>query len=174
MRVDGPSPCLLRVAKEVALTLSPNIGNAEYVAQAALEAARNGAKVLIIRNLRRDAVATFDVLRAVAPDAPLFSCHGTQTLHHGRYAREDRPRLDAAVWRRELASIGEWRFARSAKMLSQICRMSLLRRRLSSPGKETPAGAHAGGRAPKRCSALLENPRDGCFVAFDFVGLSLS
>ncbi len=83
--------------KDVRLSLSTNIGDATAIAGMAVEAARTGAKVLVIRNLRRDAVAIFEAVRANAPDAPVFSCGGVATLHHGRFAREDRPRLDAAV-----------------------------------------------------------------------------
>jgi CRISPR-associated endonuclease/helicase Cas3 len=83
--------------KSVKLTTSTEIGDPVAVARMALEAARTGAKVLVIRNLRRDAVATFNELRSIAPEAPIFSCHETKTLHHGRFAREDRPRLDAAI-----------------------------------------------------------------------------
>jgi CRISPR-associated endonuclease/helicase Cas3 len=84
-------------AKSVKLTISTEMGDPASIARMALEAALGGAKVLVIRNLRRDAVATFNELRAIAPDAPLFSCQGTKTLHHGRFAREDRRRLDAAI-----------------------------------------------------------------------------
>ena len=84
-------------AKAVRLTTSADIGDPASIARMALDAALNGAKVLVIRNLRRDAVATFNALRSIAPDAPVFSCRGTKTLHHGRFAREDRPRLDAAI-----------------------------------------------------------------------------
>ena len=84
-------------SKDVRLALSTDIGDATVIARMAVEAARIGAKVLVIRNLRRDAVAIFEAVRANAPDAPVFSCGGVATLHHGRFAQEDRPRLDAAV-----------------------------------------------------------------------------
>jgi CRISPR-associated endonuclease/helicase Cas3 len=84
-------------AKSVKLTISTEIRDPASIARMAVEAALGGAKVLVIRNLRRDAVATFNELRAIAPEAPIFSCLGTKTLHHGRFAREDRRRLDAAI-----------------------------------------------------------------------------
>ena len=84
-------------AKNVRLSQSTDISDSTAVARMSLDAARVGAKVLVIRNLRRDAVATFEALRAIASDAPVFSCLGVATLHHGRFAREDRPRLDQAV-----------------------------------------------------------------------------
>jgi CRISPR-associated endonuclease/helicase Cas3 len=85
------------VAKEVALAASPAISEPTEVAALAVEAARKGAKVLVVRNLRRDAIAVFEALIAIASKALVFSCHGVPTLHHGRFAREDRPRLDAAL-----------------------------------------------------------------------------
>lgn len=84
--------------KAVALTLDPSINDPAEIAGTALAAARQGAKVLVIRNLQRDAVATTEALFAQAPDDPvLFRCKGVPTLHHGRFAREDRELLDEAV-----------------------------------------------------------------------------
>lgn len=84
--------------KRIAIVLESCIGAPDAVAHIALDAARQGAKVLVVRNLHRDAVATADALFAIAPDDPaLFRCKGVPTLHHGRFAREDREFLDAAV-----------------------------------------------------------------------------
>lgn len=70
----------------------------DEVAARALAAAADGAKVMIVRNLVRDAVATFQALAARAPDHPaLFRVDGIPTLHHGRFAPSDRWVLDAAV-----------------------------------------------------------------------------
>ncbi|PNE11407.1 MAG: hypothetical protein CR217_08980 [Beijerinckiaceae bacterium] len=56
--------------------------------------------MLIVRNLVRDAVATACALHVLAPDHPaLFRLDGVATLHHGRFARVDRRRLDGAVER---------------------------------------------------------------------------
>ena len=59
-------------AKDVGLILSTDIGDPDAVANAALEAARNGAKVLVIRNLRREAVATFEASRSRPGRSTLF------------------------------------------------------------------------------------------------------
>jgi CRISPR-associated endonuclease/helicase Cas3 len=85
--------------KSVSLTISDMIDDPEAIAAMALDAARRGAKVLIVRNLQRDAVNTARALFAQAgEDCPfLFCCAGVATLHHGRFAREDRTLLDAAV-----------------------------------------------------------------------------
>ncbi len=87
-----------RVSKTVALTLDARIDAPGGIAAEALAAARAGAKVLVVRNLHRDAVSTAEALFALAPDDPtLFRCAGAPTLHHGRFAREDRAQLDAEV-----------------------------------------------------------------------------
>src|SRR6266487_232801 len=86
--------------KTVAVRPSLAISDPEAVARAALKAGERGAKVLIVRNLVRDAVATARALHALAPNDPaLFRLDGVATLHHGRFARPDRWRLDQAVER---------------------------------------------------------------------------
>lgn len=84
--------------KQVRITLNTNIGNPKAIAALALDAAVRGAKVLVIRNLQHAAVATAEALFALAPNhAALFRCEGVPTLHHGRFAREDRELLDAVI-----------------------------------------------------------------------------
>jgi CRISPR-associated endonuclease/helicase Cas3 len=86
--------------KAVAIKPSLAISDPEAVARIALNAAERGAKVLIVRNLVRDAVATARALHALAPNHPaLFRLDGIATLHHGRFARPDRWRLDQEVER---------------------------------------------------------------------------
>ena len=70
------------------------------VANRAMQAARAGAKVLIIRNTVAYAVQTQQALEERAAPAEqrlLFAVDGVLTLHHGRFAPADRRRLDAAV-----------------------------------------------------------------------------
>jgi CRISPR-associated endonuclease/helicase Cas3 len=81
----------------VALRLWPGIDDPVAIAAEAAAAAHAGAKVLVVRNTRRAAIGTFLALRACAPEAPVLACNGVPTLHHGRFAREDRARLDAAL-----------------------------------------------------------------------------
>ena len=86
-------------SKSVAMTLSGAINDASVIAETALDAARQGAKVLVVRNLQREAVETARALVAEAGEGSplLFRCEGVPTLHHSRFAREDRALLDAAV-----------------------------------------------------------------------------
>lgn len=70
------------------------------VADRGLQAARAGAKVLIVRNTVSFAVRTQQALEERAGPGEqhlLFGVDGILTLHHGRFAAEDRRRLDAAV-----------------------------------------------------------------------------
>jgi CRISPR-associated endonuclease/helicase Cas3 len=84
--------------KTVRVDPSQAISNPIAVAGLALAAAEGGAKVLVVRNLVRDAVATARALHEMASDNPaLFRLDDIGTLHHGRFARVDRIRLDAAV-----------------------------------------------------------------------------
>ena len=77
-----------------------DMGDFTQVAQRALHAARAGAKVLVVRNTVQYAIDTQQTVEATAtPDERdlLYTCHDTLTLHHGRFAREDRLVLDRAV-----------------------------------------------------------------------------
>lgn len=69
------------------------------IAERALIAARNGAKVLIIRNTVREAALCQQALEAQCSgnDPILFFCKGIPTLHHSRFAREDRELMDTAI-----------------------------------------------------------------------------
>jgi CRISPR-associated endonuclease/helicase Cas3 len=63
---------------------------------AAIEAARAGACVLVIRNTVDRARETWRACVDAAPDM-VFSIDDVPTLHHSRFAAEDRARLDARV-----------------------------------------------------------------------------
>lgn len=88
------------VEKDVDIATREWLDDPDAIARAALDAARAGAKVLIVRNTVDGAVAVQRALEAIAGDESLlFYVHGVPTLHHGRFAREDRRLLDAAVER---------------------------------------------------------------------------
>lgn len=74
------------------------IDDPQRVALAALEAAAQGARVLVIRNTVPAAVATLAALEVSTSSKDwLFRVGDAFTLHHSRFSREDRPLLDAAV-----------------------------------------------------------------------------
>ena len=85
--------------KAVAVDPRPIIALPEAVASRAAAAARDGATVVVIRNTVRDALATQAAIEALADPAHLFRAAGLVTMHHGRFAAEDRRLLDAEVTR---------------------------------------------------------------------------
>lgn len=70
---------------------------AEAAAHLAIEAARAGARVLIIRNTVKAAISTWQAVRDAGGEALLLSVNKRPTLHHSRFAQEDRGLLDKAV-----------------------------------------------------------------------------
>ncbi len=85
-------------SKKVSWAARDIIAAPEQVAELAIEAARQGAKVLIIRNTVPAAIATLEALEKLVPNLDwLFSIKGVRTLHHSRFSRQDRPQLDAAI-----------------------------------------------------------------------------
>lgn len=88
-------------AKQVRMRQLAAMEDPDAIARLSLDAARAGAKVLIVRNSVAGAIDVQVALeRAVDSDATLlFQLAGYTTLHHGRFAREDRRALDAAVER---------------------------------------------------------------------------
>ena len=83
--------------KRIDITLAPEIAAPEAIARRALAAAASGARVLVLRNTVADAVDTLRALEAGGDAALVFALDGVATLHHGRFAPEDRKRLDAAI-----------------------------------------------------------------------------
>ena len=86
--------------KTVRVDGTPLMQDFDQVAEQALRAARAGAKVLVIRNTVDYAIRTQRAVeQAAAASEPnlLFTCNDTPTLHHGRFAADDRKLLDAGV-----------------------------------------------------------------------------
>ncbi|HHO53377.1 MAG TPA: CRISPR-associated helicase Cas3' [Deltaproteobacteria bacterium] len=87
-------------AKQVRVDAELLADEAASIVGAALAAARQGARVLIIRNTVGGCLAVQEALEqaAGAEDLPLlFRCAGQLAPHHSRYAPEDRRLLDQAV-----------------------------------------------------------------------------
>jgi CRISPR-associated endonuclease/helicase Cas3 len=85
-------------SKTVSWSLHDCIDNPEAIADLVTQAARDGAKVLVVRNTVGAAMELFRVIenRPEATDL-LFHVNGLATLHHSRFSRQDRPLLDAAI-----------------------------------------------------------------------------
>jgi CRISPR-associated endonuclease/helicase Cas3 len=83
-------------AKEVAWATHDIIDSPDKIADKAIDAARLGAKVLVIRNTVSSAIATFKAVEAKTPEL-LFTVNGIHTLHHSHFSRQDRPVMDKAI-----------------------------------------------------------------------------
>jgi CRISPR-associated endonuclease/helicase Cas3 len=84
--------------KEVTWTAHDIIDAPDKIANKAIDAAKLGAKVLVIRNTVADAIATLTAIEECIPDkAWLFTVNGVVTLHHSRFSRQDRPVMDKAI-----------------------------------------------------------------------------
>ena len=83
-------------AKAVAMTAHPTMDPSES-ARLAMAAAREGARVLVIRNTVAAACATFDAVIAAGGADLLLQVAGGPALHHSRFAAEDRNALDQAA-----------------------------------------------------------------------------
>jgi CRISPR-associated endonuclease/helicase Cas3 len=109
-QVDAPYPCLATASgivpcagssrvKQVRVALQGAMRDAAAVARIAVDAAAQGARVLVLRNTVRQAVATQLAIEAElgASHPALFALDGVVAMHHGRYAFADRQKLDARV-----------------------------------------------------------------------------
>ena len=85
--------------KTVHITAKPLLHDFGQAAETALQAARAGVKVLVIRNTVSYAIATQEALEQAAGSdrGLLFSANGIVTLHHSRFAPGDRRLLDGEV-----------------------------------------------------------------------------
>jgi CRISPR-associated endonuclease/helicase Cas3 len=85
--------------KDVGIVLAPSIDAPQAIAERAFQAACAGARVLVVRNTVAGAMAVQIALEATAGlgDQRLFRAGVIVAPHHGRFAREDRKLLDAAV-----------------------------------------------------------------------------
>ncbi|WP_452101184.1 CRISPR-associated helicase Cas3' [Camelimonas fluminis] len=92
LQAIAPDPGAEKIVEVVA---SPG-WSGDDAAGFAIKAAEAGARVLVIRNTVVRAQATYDACLAAASGF-LLSVNGLPTLHHSRFAAEDRALLDRAV-----------------------------------------------------------------------------
>lgn len=86
--------------KVIDVSLRAIADDAREVAMLALDAARKGARVIVLRNTVSDAIATQKALEEIAKpnDALLlFRVGDILAIHHARFAKDDRKRLDDAI-----------------------------------------------------------------------------
>lgn len=89
-----------RASRSVMPEVFPIAEDALAIAQHALNAARRGARVLVVRNLVRECVATQEALESLGTPDLLFHVPEWDTPiapHHARFARSDRKLLDQMV-----------------------------------------------------------------------------
>lgn len=97
---SDPIPSIELSEKKVEVELVPSIDNPTSVARRALEAADQGARVLVLRNTVRGCRNLQRGLETAAggpDDERLFRCSSTVAAHHSRFASPDRELLDEAV-----------------------------------------------------------------------------
>jgi len=94
---DTKVPVVREAGRRKEVTVNAHPGwSAQDAAGLALDAARAGARVLVIRNTVDRARETWTACMTEAPGL-MFKVDDVATLHHGRFAVEDRARLDARV-----------------------------------------------------------------------------
>lgn len=84
-------------AKRVCVALAGSLDDAEAIATWAAAAAGAGARVLVLRNTVRGALAMPAALEALADQALLWQVADRPGLHYGRFAAEDRRILDCRI-----------------------------------------------------------------------------
>ena len=83
--------------KAVSMTQAPILREPGLIAKQAVNSARQGAKVLVVRNTVKGAQAVFEEIRGSEGEDLLIRVAGGPVVHHSRFAAEDRKLLDDAV-----------------------------------------------------------------------------
>ena len=167
--------------KDVLMEAVELLDDATAVARQALDAAKRGAKVLVLRNTVNGAVEVQKAIEVLADsDNPLlFRVEGVATLHHGRFAREDRRLLDAEVEKAVgkgrpeggLVLVGTQTLEQSLDidadfLITDLCPADVLLQRIGRLHRHT-LGADG---KPRRRAADFEVPR--CIVLTPECGLA--
>lgn len=95
-----PETCALSgtgLTKSVEVSVNPFMKEPWRIAELALRAARDGAKVLVIRNTVQQAQEVFRAVQEQGGTDLSLQVQGVPALHHSRFAAEDRVLLDDAV-----------------------------------------------------------------------------
>ena len=93
------APCAVRQgsqSKTVLLRSTPTMCT-EEAAKSAIAYARQGARVIVIRNMVKTAIETWRAVKDQGEGSLLMQVNGGAALHHSRFAAEDRSLLDNAV-----------------------------------------------------------------------------
>ncbi len=167
-----------QTSKTVAVSTAAFLGESSAIARTAIRAAQNGAKVLVVRNTVNSARDVFAALVAQGGSDLALTVEGGPTLHHSRFAAEDRIRLDDAV-ERELGKenrspggsvvIGTQTLEQSLDidadhLITDICPVDVLLQRLGRLHRHAATGRPAGFE-DARCLVLV--PDSGLAVGLD-------
>jgi CRISPR-associated endonuclease/helicase Cas3 len=171
--------------KHVVLRPAPWIDDADAIAAAALRAAADGAKVLVVRNTVAGAVRVAQALelQAGAEHSALFRVRKAATLHHGRFAAGDRRLLDEAAQtaigpeRRDggFVIVGTQTLEQSLDLdadllLTDLCPIDVLLQRIGRLHRHERHGRPAGFEKPqaiiltpaaRELATLIPRPRNG-------------
>ena len=169
--------------KSVSMSTVPILGELGSIAQTAVAAARNGAKVLVIRNTVTSAQEVFGALLAQGGEDVVLAVAQGPALHHSRFAAEDRKLLDDAVERAigkvdrlpgGVVVIGTQTLEQSLDidadlLISDICPVDVLLQRIGRLHRHARTDRPSGFRAPQ-CVVLvpeagLESGLDGSLLA---------
>ena len=162
--------------KRITVSATPTMREFSDVAQRALAAARQGAKVLVIRNTVNFAIETQRALEeTVTPEdgGLLFACRTIPTLHHGRFAAEDRTLLDAAVEEQVgrkrddggLVLVGTQTLEQSLDidadlLITDLCPMDVLLQRIGRLHRHDRPGGRPAGFETATCVVLTPGDDD--------------
>ena len=160
-------------SKTVEPDVRPLAGDAQAVAELALENAWQGARVLVIRNLVDDCMAVQRALedRAGRDTALLFGVNETPAPHHSRFAPDDRQELDRAIeetfgkdaLERGVVAVATQTVEQSLDldadlMITDLCPMDVLLQRIGRLHRHSRA--RPDGFETARCVVLTPEERD--------------
>ena len=155
--------------KSVSMSAVSILGDHDSIARTAAAAARDGARVLVIRNTVSSAQAVFGALLEQGGDDVVLTVADGPALHHSRFAAEDRRLLDDAVEEAidkeasrsadGLVVIGTQTLEQSLDidadfLISDLCPVDVLLQRIGRLHRHTNASRPRRFREP-RCLVLL-------------------
>ena len=163
--------------KIVQVCAEPSLSDPARIAELALSAGMQGAKVLVIRNTVKQAQAVFRVVQDQGAAALTLQAGGGAALHHSRFAAEDRILLDRAVEEAlgkgrppgGVVVIGTQTLEQSLDidadlLISDLCPVDVLLQRIGRLHRHGESERAAAFAAP-RCIVLA--PEEGLAAGFD-------
>lgn len=163
-------------SKTITVEEEPVASSPQAVASLAAEAARDGARVLVIRNTVSACQATFRQL----PSDLSFSVKGVPCPHHSRYAAPDREALDAQIeslyaetdTRRQaggFVTIATQTVQQSLDidadlLITDLCPMDVLLQRIGRLHRHTHTYPRPSGFEDPRCIILAPSKAIGAYI----------